>query len=364
MQKLNEEYYYLSFSHCLGIGPMKFDLLLKQFKDAKTAYSASSKELTQVLGVKLAAQFVDFRQKFDPVKKMEEIQKKGIQFISRIDKAYPKALLKIPDPPIALYVKGDLSAINLDKSVCFAIVGTRRPSSYGVQIARKFSSELASSGFIIISGMAIGIDTLAHQGALEAGRKTVAVLGCGVDIVYPPANTNLYNTIVKSGGIVLSEFPPGMTTLPGLFVARNRIISGLSKGVLIVEGLEGSGSLITARYAAEQGKDVFAPPAPLTSLTSFAPNLLLKEGAKLVTKTQDILDEFNLQISPARQKKIEVDLTEDEKKIVASLSSEAKLIDELVNETKMSAANISQLVTLLEIKGVIEKNSEGKYQLT
>lgn len=363
MKQFSNLEYYLSFSHCLGIGPVKFDALVKQFGDVKNAYEGSKKELEDVIGIKIAKDFIDFRSRFDPAKKLEEMQKKGITLLTRSDKRYPQALLTIPDPPIALYVRGDLSLVDLNKELFFSIVGTRKPSAYGAQITRKFSQELASCGFIVVSGMAIGIDTIAHLGALDNGGKTVAVLGCGVDIIYPPTNKNLYERIIKGGGIVISEFPPGMTTLPGLFVARNRIVSGLSIGTLVAEGLEGSGSLITARYAAEQGKHVFAPPSPITSPTSFVPNLLLKEGARLVTSTQDILDECNLKVTPSRKKQIEIELTEEEKKIVRVISNEPQLPDEIVGKTKLTSPEVSQFLSLLEIKGVVEKNSEGKYQL-
>src|SRR3989338_348038 len=163
----------------------------------------------------------------------------------------------------------------------FAIVGTRKPTSYGIQVARKFAYELTEAGFIIVSGMAMGIDTVAHQAALDAGGKTVAVLGCGVNIIYPAINYQLYHNIIKSGGAVISEFPPDQTVLKGLFISRNRIISGLSKGVLIAEGGEFSGALITAKYAGIQGKDVFAVPSSINSEMASAPNLLIKQGAKI-----------------------------------------------------------------------------------
>ena len=206
---------------------------------------------------------------------------------------YPESLKNISDPPICLYVKGNIdlfqarhqnpdlvgTAKNLVSSldpIFFAIVGTRKPTSYGVQVAKKFAYELTEAGFVIVSGMAMGIDTVAHQAALDAGGRTVAVLGCGVNIIYPAANRSLYENIIKNGGAVISEFPPNQMVLKGLFISRNRIISGLSKGVLIAEGLQDSGALITARFAGEQGKEIFAPPGPITSEMSTS---ILPQGA-------------------------------------------------------------------------------------
>jgi DNA processing protein len=231
-------------------------------------------------------------------------------------------------------------------------------------LAKKFASHLASMGIIVVSGMALGIDSLAHWAALNSLGKTIAVLGCGVDVVYPPSNRGLYQEILKKGGLIISEFPPGRTVLKGLFVARNRIISGLSSGVLVIEGAKDSGALITARYAAEQGKEVFAPPSPLTSPMSEAPNFLLKQGAKLVTDVSDILNEFNLNISPKKKKDLTKDLSDDERLIFESLSVLPKTIDDLILETKIPVDKILNLLSILEIKGVVEKNKEGKYQIT
>lgn len=360
---MNDIHHYLAFSHFLGIGPVKFDLLIAHFNHVKKAYEASQKDLQFVLGPKLCADFVEFRGRFDPIKKLDEIEKKNIIPVARNDSRYPESLRALEDAPIMIYVRGDLGTIAFETDTFFGIVGTRKPTAYGEHVTKKFAEELATCGFVIVSGMALGVDTLAHLGALEGGGHTVAVLGCGVDIIYPPSNKDLYEKIVAGGGIVISEFPPGMTVLPGLFVARNRLISGLSRGVLVVEGLKESGGLITARYAGQQGKDVFAPPGPISSPMSYAPNMLLKEGAKMVTSVQDILEEFHLAVTPARQKSIAADLSVSEKLIVELLLHESRLPDEIAKKTQLNASEVSQCLSLLEIKGVIEKNKEGKYQM-
>ncbi len=370
----------LGFSHCLGIGPVRFDALVREFGDLKKAYQAKEKELARVIGQNLAQKFVRFRAQFDPVKKRDELEKKGIKIIPRSSSFYPSVLKNIPDPPICLYAKGNLTVFSPEKissspaddsqkslieeaSRFFAIIGTRRPTSYGEQVARKFASELAGAGFIIVSGMAMGIDAAAHWGALSAGGKTVAVLGCGVDIIYPSVNQSLYERIVKGSGIVISEFPPGHQVAKGLFIARNRIISGLSEGVLVVEGLKDSGALITARYAAEQGKEVFAPPVPLTSQMSQAPNMLLKQGAKLVTSVDDIYEELGVKILPKNKQEIDEKLSSAEKIIFNVLSQEPLMIDELAIRLNQPITQVLPTISLLEIKGMIEKNQEGKYQV-
>ncbi|MDO8497993.1 MAG: DNA-processing protein DprA [bacterium] len=359
---------YLGFSHCLGIGPTRLQNLLSHLPGAEEAYEAPHKQIASIIGPITAAKFVEFRSKFNPEEKMKECEKKGIRVVCWEDEDYPVPLKTISDPPICLYIKGKLELIDFESDFLFAVVGTRKPTSYGQQLATRFSNQLSEAGVIIVSGMAIGIDTLTHRGAIDQGGKTIAVLGCGVDIVYPPTNGRLYEEIISGKGIVISEFPPGMTVQPGLFIARNRIISGLSRGVLVVEGAKHSGALITARYAAEQGKDVFAPPGPITSEMSEAPNLLLKEGAKLVTRVEDILEEYNM--TPLLRYKTAPDfagqaqkLTSEEKKIYELLGREALTIDEIGLTLKQSIQEVSNTLSVMEIKGIVEKNSEGKYMI-
>jgi len=354
--------YHLAFSYCYGIGPMKFKLLIENLGGAEKAFKAKRKDLEKLLGINLAYKFINFRQNYDFEKEIKEIRKKNIQVVCQEDENYPPQLKNISDTPICLFVKGDLKNLNFNNKYLIGIVGTRKPTAYGQQIAKEFSSGLAAAGFIIVSGMAIGIDTIAHQSALDYKAKTIAVLGCGVDIVYPSSNFNLYYKIIKNNGLVISEFPPGRTVMRGLFVARNRIISGLSKGIVVVEGAKDSGALITARYAAEQGREVFAPPSPITSYLSEAPNLLLKQGAKLITKVDDILEEFDLRISPKKNENTNAGLNQEEKDIF-NILEEAKSADEIVEKINRPIEKILNVLSMLEIKGIIEKNSEGKYQL-
>ncbi len=359
-------------------------MLKARFKNVREAYEAPKDILRELLGSHLAEKFLAFRSKFDYEKEIKKLEAKKIKVIVQEDETFPQALRNISDPPICLYVRGNTNSLNpryrvfrtigtpglkqvsadsIKESINFAIVGTRKPTPYGIQVAKKFASELAGAGFVIVSGMAMGIDTIAHQATLDARQKTIAILGCGVDIIYPAVNTGLYWEIIKSGGLIISEFPPGHTVLPGLFIARNRLISGLSRGVLVAEGLEDSGSLITARYAAEQGKDVFAPPSPITSVMSAAPNLLIKEGAKLVTNVQDIMEEFGLKVSPRKKMEITAHLFNEEKIIFNLLESAANTTDEIVEQSQLTIGTVLNTLSLLELKGVVEKNSEGKYQI-
>lgn len=381
----DERLYYLAFSYFLGIGPMKFKALVLHLRGVKKAYLANQREIEEVIGVKLAERFIQFRAKFDPVKKMEELKRKEIVVLAIDDENYPESLRNISDPPICLYIKCRDSAVPIfitreshpakqgpleskkivpaSSSIIFAIVGTRNPTQYGIHLAKKFAYELAEAGFTIVSGMAYGIDTIAHKSCLDAGGKTVAVLGCGVDIIYPASNRFLYEKIIHSGGAIVSEFPPGHMVIKGLFIARNRIISALSRGVMIVEGTKDSGSLITARYAAEQGKDVFAPPSPITSNMSAAPNILLKNGAKLVTSIEDILEEFNMKMAPKKKEDIKNKLSEIEKIIFGILEEKPMKTDNIILILKKPINEILNILSLMEIKGLIEKNSENYYQI-
>lgn len=359
-----EKDYYLAFSQCLGIGPKRFEMLLKQFGSAKAAFLATNPEIRELFGQYIAGVFSKFKNEFDPALAKAELEEKNIVFIEQNSDVYPTYLKQISDPPIGLYVRGDIGSFDSEEALYFSIVGTRRPTSYGIQIAKRFAKELTDCGFVIVSGMALGIDAQAHIGCLDGNGKTIAVLGCGVDVVYPAVNKDLYERILKSQGLVVSEFPPGHLVSPGLFVARNRIVSGISKGVLVVEGAKDSGALITARYAAKQGKDVFATPAPITSEVSEAPNILLKQGAKLVTSIDDILEEFHIERHKAGNASFKAlkNISSDEAEIRKLLMNEPMYIDDIARVSQKQVSDISKTVSVMEIKSLIQKNSEGKYE--
>ncbi len=353
--------FYLLFSQFPGIGPHKFNSLIKTFGSAKRASKASEKDLARVIGEKTAEKFVQFRKGFD-IKGYEKFLKnKKISYVCLFEDLYPSLLKQIPNPPILLYVKGDVSLLRGPAAI--AIVGTRKMTSYGAEVTDKFSSELTQSGFIIVSGMALGVDGQAHKSCLASGGKTIAVLGNGVDLPFPPSNKYIYDKIVAGGGTVISEFPPGQPPSVGSFPSRNRIIAGLSVAVLVTQGAEDSGSVITANFAAKFGRPVFAVPGPITSSLSKGPNDLIKAGAKLVFDSSDILKELGVKLEIKNQISKLDGLTKDEKKMVELLQNEQLPFDEIAKRLKKDASKTASILSMMEIKGVI-KSAEGKYLLS
>lgn len=355
--------YYAAFSQAPGIGPLRFSRLLEYFGTARKAYEAPVHELEKAMDVHTVSQLVNFRSTFDIEKRLDECDSKGIHIIPRHDPRFPKKLLHFKGHPICFYAMGNLDVVDLNTDEFFAVVGTRNPSSYGMWLARTFTPELAQH-FVIVSGMALGIDYIAHNAALEADGRTVAFLGCGVDIPYPRENHRLYRRIIEGGGLVMSEFPPGMSTLKGNFVSRNRHISGLARGIFAIEGGSRSGTLISAGYAAEQGTDLYVAPMPLNSSKSEAPLELLKKGATLVLSPADILSQYGLKASPATGRAFDFErFAEDEKKVLMSLMGESQRIDDIITSTCFSPSQAMNVLSMLEVKGVIEKNAEGRYVL-
>lgn len=356
--------YYLAFSHASGIGPMRFNALITHFGSPKRAYTASRRELEEVLDHSTAIKFVLFREGFDIDMRLKEYEREGIHILPRKHPRFPPQLLVFPDAPICLYAKGILSVIDFAVDKFFAIVGTRQASDYGKFVSEEFAREL-SEHFVVVSGLAQGIDAYAHTATLSAGGRTIAFLGCGVDIPYPQENIHLYNKIIQGGGLVLSEFPRGMRTLKGHFVSRNRHVSGLSSGVLVVEGNKRSGTLITARYAAEQGKDVFVPPVPINTPGAGAPSILLREGAKLVLSAVDILREYGID-GRTVDYSVTPDITSfppNEQRVLKPLLAGARRIDDIIHTSGLVPTHVMNVLTLFELNGTVIKNMDGTYQL-
>ncbi len=353
----------MGFSNFSGVGPKKFDLLLRNFGSAKAAWNGSMSELEQVIGKSLTNKFVDFRGEFDIKRYENELVKKKISFICVSEKEYPQRLKKIKNPPIVLFVKGKID-FNSSEAKFLAIVGTRRITSYGRSVTELFSSGLAQSGLIIVSGLAIGVDAQAHVSCLESGGKTIAVLGNGVDVCYPRENQKIYDRILENNGVIISEYPPGEPPNPGNFPSRNRIVAGLSDGVLVTEGASDSGSLITANFGLEFGRKVFAVPGPITSSLSAAPLRLIEKGAKLVITPDDVIKELGLKINDLRKdEKRFAGLSSEEKKIVEILENESLHFDEIVRRLKIDPSNLGTILSMMEMKGII-KNSGGNYSVT
>lgn len=272
---------------------MRFRALCGYFGGARAAWEAPLERLRAVgLSEKLVDVLSAFRRTFDLSTYMRKLECMHISVVSSPTLAYPSILREIPDAPFVLYVKSAAQRALSGLGKTIAVVGTRHPTPYGREVTRIITRGLVANGYTIVSGLAYGVDTVAHETAIAGGGKTIAILGCGIDIIAPPGNARLYHAIVRSGGAIVSEMPMGHRPEKGLFITRNRIISGLSLGVVVTEGAQDSGALITARNAAEQGREVFAVPGPVTSPYSKAPARLLKQGAKLVESVDDILEEL------------------------------------------------------------------------
>ncbi len=351
--------YYVALSQSPAIGAKRFKVLVEHFGSAKAVWTAPDKILKEILDPSVFAHFSKFRFGTAPEKLLEGIYKKNIKVLTLLDKNYPERLKQIFDPPPVLYVRGELAPSD---KFALAVVGTRKITNYGKEVTELLVKELSSVGLTIVSGLARGVDSLAHKIALENKTRTIAVLGSGVDQIYPPQNEPLAAAIEKNGAVI-SEYPPGMIALPGNFPARNRIISGLSLGVLVTEAGVDSGSLITAGLALEQNREVFAIPGPIYSQLSKGPSALIKQGAKLVTSAEDVLEELNIKGRVNRlDRQIKGD-SKEENLLLKLLENEEKNIDQLIRESKLSTEKLTGLLTTMELTGKIKNLGAGKYSL-
>lgn len=348
--------HYVGFSKCLKIGPKRFGLLLNYFDSLENAWRGSISDFMKAgLDKNTAEDLAKHIENTDLDTEMERLEKLGAKILTLEDENYPNMLREIFLPPAILYVRGEI--LEEDENA-LSIVGARKVTDYGRQITKDLTYDLASGGLTIVSGLALGVDAVAHQAALEAKGRTIAVLGCGVDEIYPTTNTKLGNQIIESGAVI-SEFPLGTAPLKQNFPARNRIVSGLSLGTLVTEASEKSGALITARDALEQGREVFAVPGSLHNKNSAGPNNLIKMGAKPITAAKDIIEELNLEniASETKAKKV-LPSTKEEEIILNIIESEPKHIDIIVKEGELEAAQASSTLTMMEIKGKV-KNLGG-----
>lgn len=306
----------------------------------------------------------------------EELYRKNIGTINYMDSAYPYLLKQIYNPPILLYYKGQCNF----NSNTIAVVGSRRTTKYGSNTAKKICYQLGLRGIHIVSGMATGIDSFAHQGCIDANGFTIAVLACGVDQPYPASNTKLYKDILESSGLIISEYPPGTLPLKHHFPLRNRIISGLSQGVLVVEAAKKSGSLITATYALEQGREVFAVPGNIDAFLSEGTNQLIRDGAKMVSGVEDITSELNIfckngvvcDTDSQKLNNVEMEqkifklfrgLSTNEIRLVKSIINGFNMLEELIEMSNLSSQEVIMLLFMLEMKGVVEKEPGNIYKI-
>lgn len=357
------------YLHALNLlpefGPARLYQLGEFFGEFETAYHANTKSLQQAgIESELAEKFLRLRERINLELETEQLESEGINLISYHDKSYPKTLLETTRFPALLYVKGKME--NNDEA-CLAVVGTRKITTYGRSVTPTLVEPLCLAGMTIVSGLAYGIDALAHQTAVKFGRRTIAVLGGGLDekSLYPQNHAALAAEILDAGGALLSEHPPLTPCLKHHFISRNRIISGLSLGTLVVEcGLD-SGSLITARHALEQNRTVYAVPGPIYAAESRGPNNLIKIGAKLVTEAQDILEDLNLPV---------LEISAENRTLLADSPAEAKLlsviqhepltIDELIKLSGLPPAETNSTLTFLEMKGKIRNLGGQQYSLS
>ena len=356
---IDRKAYWVGFNLVKGIGAARLGALLNHFGDIEMAWNASASELQAIgLGSKVIESFVQVRSQVSLQQEWERIQKEGIQVLTWEDESYPRRLKEIDQPPPVLYIRGE---INMSDEWAVAIVGTRRVTAYGRQMAEEISGLLASSGVTIISGLARGIDSLAHQAALAAGGRTIAVLGSGVDVVYPPEHRSLANKIIASGALI-SDYPLG-TQPDGInFPPRNRIISGLSLAVVVVEAGEKSGALITAEFAADQGRDVFAVPGNVNAPQSVGCNRLIQQGARPLLNPKEVLEMLDLTMvyeQRSARRVLPADATES--KLIAVVEREPLHVDEIMAQTGLPVEKVTAALALMELKGMVKQVGGMRY---
>lgn len=343
------ELYWLGFSKVSGIGPVRVRVLMEAFGNLEAAWNAPESALRSAgLTGKALVNLLEARAKLDLESEMDRVRKRGFAFISRNHIEYPASLAEIDSPPLGLYCWG---SIEPSDQLAAAIVGTRRATPYGRAVARELASGLAAAGATIVSGLARGIDGEAHTAALEAGGRSIAVLGSGLDRIYPPEHRRLAERIAGSGAVV-SDYPLGTRPEPGNFPPRNRIISGLALAVIVVEAGERSGALITARFAADQGRDVFAVPGRVYDRASLGTNRLIESGAFPALSVETVLEVLNFD-AVAQQVPAAKPLPEDEteRSVLQALSTEPQHIDELSNRCAMPISELAACLSMLELRG-------------
>jgi DNA processing protein len=361
--------FWLGLTKLEGLGVRGAHRLVEHFGSPQAAYMASLTELESCgMPARVAQSIFAQAGLKEAARDLEASAKAGCQVVAYSSDDYPPRLKQIPDPPLVLYVRGDVKVLSRH---ALAIVGTRRPTAYGSQVAQRLARDLAQRQLVIVSGLARGIDSAAHRGALEAAGKTVAVLGSGIDVIYPRENKRLAEQVTQCGALI-SEFPPGTSPAPENFPIRNRNISGLALGVLVVEAAEYSGSLITARLALEQNREVFAVPGNITSAQSFGPNHLIKQGAKLVDEWMDVIEEFPADIRmqllppveasdeaaalPQTGSLFEQSLTPDQKAVFDVLRADQPLfVDAILTSAQIPQPRVMTALLELEMAGVIRQ---------
>ena len=358
---MTEREYLIALSTFTSFGPVRTKLLLSYFKKASKIWKADKSELTEIgLGIPLSEKFIEHRNNFDIETYFNKLKNLEVNAITLFDNDYPENLKEIIDAPYVLYIKGKLKVVD-NRSV--AIIGSRLMTSYGKEVARKFATGLSDYGITIVSGLALGVDAEAQRAALVAGGRSIAVLASGLDIISPLTNKALALELIKGSGAIVSEYPLGHVPFKHDFAVRNRLISGLSKAVLVVEARIKSGTFYTVNAAATQGRPVFAIPGPITSPTSEAPNYLIQNGAKLAVSVKDILEELNMEVMVDREKVEKVMPGSPlESKILKFMEVEPLHLDEIVRMSGIPTAEVSARLTIMEMKGIVKNVRNGVYR--
>ena len=354
--------FWLAFASIEELGSCFVERLYNHFCCIENAWTISSSELVKVEGItkKQIAYFLEKRKNVNPDECFDYINKKGLKYLTLEDEKYPKLLREIYNAPAVLFVKGDLDLCNLNKTL--AVVGSRRASSGAKEVLNKILLEFSGTDLCIVSGLAAGIDTVAHKSALEAGLKTIGVIASGFDYCYPSANRQLYKDIEDGNGAVVSEYWPTFEPLSFRFPQRNRIVSGLSYGTLIAEAALKSGAMITANLTLEQNRELMCMPGALTNPNTEGIYKLLSEGATMVTKGEDIANALGWTFSKNSQvRTVKFELSEQEQKVFDVIAIESRGFDDIINLTGISFNDLMTVLTMLELKGIIKQTDGEKY---
>jgi len=359
MPESNEIKYWVGFTKVPGIGKSRLTSLRSYFGNLKDAWKASRPELLNAgLGDKIADAHIAFRQDFSLDQELLLLEKYNVKVLTCESPDYPTLLKETCDCPAVLYVRGELRSIDENS---LAVVGTRRATAYGRQVTEELVTNLVANGMTIVSGLAKGIDTVAHRSTIDANGRTIAVFASGLDIVYPPENVKLAREIMQNGALV-SEFPLGTKPKAENFPRRNRILSGLSRGTVVIESGETGGALITANFAAEQNREVFAVPGSIFSAMSKGPSKLIQEGAKLVRNHIDILEELNLSATSQQFKLQNLNAPDDiESVILGYLADEPTHIDEICRQTGLGMATVTSNLAIMELNGMVRHLGNMSY---
>lgn len=362
---MNDALFFHAFAACPVVGPTTFNTLLKRFGSARDAYNASGQDLTGLMTQKKLYEFIRFRDQYPVGKKYADLQRSGVHFIPRDHSLFPERLNHLRDAPIGIFVKGSTDVVKRCDSGAVAIVGTRKPTTYGTRITTWFAAAAARAGVPVISGLAYGLDAAAHSSVLKEHGLTIAVLGSGVDSPYPSGNRMLADRIAAEGGALVSEYPLGVEAWKHHFVLRNRIIAALCHGVFVGEGALISGAMITARNAADLGREVLVAPMPLDSKLSEGPNYLAAHGATVVYSPEDILRAIGLDslVSEIKPNSVGAYVRADEHdRILQNLKIESMSISLLSQRCGMDPASVTRALTALELSGTVVRRN-GVYSV-